>query len=96
MLGFSSLQRFSAGKAMLCSQEELLHFAKWRKNALCRKISRPKAYRVRSVVLCFLMCFFHARRKDFTVHTMSGFNKAFLLPHSNFTLQLSQNAAERP
>lgn len=28
MLGFSSLQRFSAGKTMLCLQEALSHFAK--------------------------------------------------------------------
>ena len=80
MLGFSSLQRFSAGKTMLCLQEALSHFAKWCKNALCRKIPHPKAYRIRSAVLCFLMCFFHAGRKDFTVLTISGFNKAFLLP----------------
>ena len=96
MLGFSSLQRFSAGKTMLCLQEALSHFAKWCKNALCRKIPHPKAYRIRSAVLCFLMCFFHAGRKDFTVLTISGFNKAFLLPHSDFTQQLSRNAAEHP
>lgn len=96
MLGFSSLQRFSAGKTMLCLQEALSHFAKWCKNALCRKIPHPKAYRIRSAVLCFLMCFFHAERKDFTVLTISGFNKAFLLPHSDFTQQLSRNAAEHP
>ena len=96
MLGFSSLQRLSAGKTMLCLQEALSHFAKWCKNALCRKIPHPKAYRIRSAVLCFLMCFFHAGRKDFTVLTISGFNKAFLLPHSDFTQQLSRNAAEHP
>ena len=96
MLGFSSLQRFSAGKTMLCLQEALSHFAKWCKNALCRKIPHPNAYRIRSAVLCFLMCFFHAGRKDFTVLTISGFNKAFLLPHSDFTQQLSRNAAEHP
>ena len=96
MLGFSSLQRFSAGKTMLCLQEALSHFAKWCKNALCRKIPHPKAYRIRSAVLCFLMCFFHAGRKDFTVLTISSFNKAFLLPHSDFTQQLSRNAAEHP
>ena len=96
MLGFSSLQRFSAGKPILCLQEALSHFAKWCKNALCRKIPHPKAYRIRSAVLCFLMCFFHAGRKDFTVLTISGFNKAFLLPHSDFTQQLSRNAAEHP
>lgn len=96
MLGFSSLQRFSAGKTMLCLQEALSHFAKWCKNALCRKIPHPKAYRIRSALLCFLMCFFHAGRKDFTVLTISGFNKAFLLPHSDFTQQLSRNAAEHP
>ena len=96
MLGFSSLQRFSAGKTMLCLQEALSHFAKWCKNALCRKIPHPKAYRIRSAMLCFLMCFFHAGRKDFTVLTISGFNKAFLLPHSDFTQQLSRNAAEHP
>lgn len=96
MLGFSSLQRFSAGKTMLCLQEALSHFAKWCKNALCRKIPHPKAYRIRSAVLCFLMCFFHAGRKDFTVLTISGFNKAFLLPHSDVTQQLSRNAAEHP
>lgn len=59
-------------------------------------LSNPKAYRIRSAVLCFLMCFFHAGRKDFTVLTISGFNKAFLLPHSDFTQQLSRNAAEHP
>ncbi len=96
MLGFSSLQRFSAGKTMLCLQEALSHFAKWCKNALCRKIPHPKAYRIRSAVLCFLMCFFHAGRKDFTVLTISSFNKAFLLPHSDVTQQLSRNAAEHP
>ena len=68
MLGFSSLQRFSAGKTMLCLQEALSHFAKWCKNALCRKIPHPKAYRIRSAVLCFLMCFFamqkHSKKQD--------------------------------
>lgn len=81
---------------MLCLQEALSHFAKWCKNALCRKIPHPKAYRIRSAVLCFLMCFFHAGRKDFTVLTISSFNKAFLLPHSDVTQQLSRNAAEHP
>ena len=86
----------SAGKTMLCLQEALSHFAKWCKNALCRKIPHPKAYRIRSAMLCFLMCFFHAGRKDFTVLTISGFNNEFLLPPSDFTQQLSRNAAEHP
>ena len=94
--GLLLITAISAGKTMLCLQEALSHFAKWCKNALCRKIPHPKAYRIRSAVLCFLMCFFHAGRKDFTVLTISGFNKAFLLPHSDFTQQLSRNAAEHP
>ena len=55
-----------------------------------------KGLGIRSAVLCFLMCFFHAGRKDFTVLTISSFNKAFLLPHSDVTQQLSRNAAEHP
>ena len=81
---------------MLCLQIALSHFAAWRGNVLFRKISRAEVYRVHSIVLYFLMCFFHAGRKDFTVLTISGFNKAFLLPHSDFTQQLSRNAAEHP
>lgn len=58
MLGFSWLQRFSADKAMRCLQIALSHFAAWRGNVLFRKISRAEAYRVHSIVLCFLIYFF--------------------------------------
>ena len=59
----------------------------------CSAILRTEAYRVHSIVLCFLIYFFCARRKKFTVFTTLDFSTAFLLPHSQFTQQLSQNAA---
>ena len=58
MLGFFRLQRFSAGEAMCCLQIALSHFAAWRGNVLFRKILRTEAYRVHSIVLCFLIYFF--------------------------------------
>ena len=39
---------------------------------------------------------FCARRKKFADFTTLDFSTAFLLPHSQFTQQLSQNAAAHP
>ena len=76
---------------MLCLQIALSHFAAWRGNVLFRKISRAEVYRVRSIAL-----YFRAGRKNFTVFTTLDFSTAFLLPHSQFTQQLSQNATAHP
>lgn len=81
---------------MLCLQIALSHFAAWRGNVLFRKILRTEAYRVHSIALCFLICFFRAERKKFAVFTTLDFSMAFLLPHSQFTQQLNQNAAAHP
>ena len=96
MLGVSWLQRFSAGEAMLCLQIALSHFAAWRENVLFRKILRTEAYRVHSIVLCFLIYFFAQEERYLLFSLCSILARRFYCPHSRFTLKLSQSAAAHP
>ena len=61
---FPDYSDFQRVKQCACLQIALSHFAVWRGNVLFRKISRAEAYRVYSIVLCFLIYFFAQEERN--------------------------------